>query len=113
MKSQAMTLTKKNTTFLEKPAGLEEQFEETRKSILWHVEQEFEKDPNIQRSQKIQLREKMIAHMDDLRNLRTKFPMPEWDSWMVPSKIPRGDIPKEIPKKQTSPNDPDPKKVGE
>ena len=23
----------------------EEQFEETRKSILWHVEQEFEKDP--------------------------------------------------------------------
>ena len=98
----------------EKPSMSEEQFEETRKSILWHVEQEFEKDPIYKDPAKIELREKMIAHMDDLRNLRTKFPMPEWDPWMVPfPKNPRGDIHSGNPEEADESNDPDRSKVGE
>ena len=52
--------------------------------------------------------------MDDLRNLRTKFPMPEWDPWMVPfPKNPRGDINSGNPEEADESNDPDRSKVGE
>lgn len=77
----------------EKPGMSEEQWEESRKATAWHVSEELRKDKELNDPANAAIRQKVVDHLNDLENLRTKFPKPEWDYWMIPfPKHPRGDI---------------------
>ena len=92
----------------EKPSMDEDLFETTKNNLIWHCEQELANDPLLQDPANAVHRQKVVDHIEDLRNLRVKFPMPEWDPWMVPfPKNPRGDIFEGSPFEADEADDPD------
>lgn len=77
----------------EKPGLTEEEWEASREATAWHVSEELRKDPDLNDPANADVRQKVVDHLNDLKNLRTKYPAPEWDHWMIPfPKHPRGDI---------------------
>lgn len=92
----------------EKPTMTEELFEETRLNLIWHCEQELANEEKINDPANAEARQKVVDHVNELKNLRIKFPAPEWDPWMIKfPDNPRGDILEGNPFDRDEQNDPE------
>jgi len=91
----------------EKPTMDEALFTETRDNLVWHCEQELINDPTLSDPANAEHRQKVVDHIAELKNLRNKFPAPEWDPWMIKfPDNPRGDILDGNPFERDEANDP-------